>query len=76
MTPEAYDYLDRLLTQINVLKGVRDGSLQIVDEPHLVRSLIGTAEKLREARAKPMTEVINPWTDWNMRNSIKPEAAQ
>lgn len=75
MTPEAYDHLDRLLTQIAVLKGVRDGSLRTVDEAFLVRNMIGTADSLREARAKPMADVIAPWTDWNQRNSYNPGGA-
>jgi hypothetical protein len=72
MTPEAYDHLDRLLTQIAVLKGIRDGSVDAVNETRIYRSLFATADDLRVARAKPMTEVATAWTDWNARNTFKP----
>lgn len=75
MTPEAYDHLDRLLTQIAVLKGIREGSVDAVNEARIYRSLFATADDLREARAKPMSEVAVPWTDWNQRNTFKPGVA-
>ena len=34
--------------------------------------VVTASERLEAEMARPMTEVIAPWTEWNQRNSFKP----
>lgn len=72
MTPSIDRRTRRLLQQLAVLEGVLNGSLATVCVTQLQRSLFTEAAGLREEMAKPMSEVVAPWTEWNQRNSFKP----
>lgn len=76
MTPEAYDIQAELLAAISQLKALHDDPAVIPFGRCRARNKVfDLADRLKAAKAKPMTEVVAPWTDWNQRNTFKPGSA-
>lgn len=70
MTPEAYDIQAELLAAISQLKALHDDPAVIPFGRCRARNKVfDLADRLRTAKAKPMSEVIVPWTPFGGRGA-------
>lgn len=65
MSPAVDRQTRRLLTQLAALEGVLNGTLATTCATRLQSEAFATAKELREEMAKPMSEVIAPYSPWN-----------
>lgn len=66
MNPTAYRYLDELLAAIAQQRALHEDAAVIpFGRCRARQKVFDIAEKLAVEKAKPMSEVIAPWSYWN-----------
>ena len=76
MTPAIHHITSELLAAVAHLRALHsDATVVPFGRCRARERVFALADKLNTERAKPMSEVIAPWTEWNQRNSFKPGSA-
>ena len=71
MTPDAYRLTTELIAAVHALEALHKPGVVVSIERRTARSrLFALADKLEAERARPIEEVIQPWTPFSPRNSL------
>lgn len=76
MSPTAYRYLDELLAAIAQQRALHEDAAVIpFGRCRARQKVFDLAEKLAAEKARPMTEVIAPWSPWNRFGRTSPDSS-